>query len=245
MTWIFEEFPIRLMFLNWHLPPLEGSIFDMGQNKQQILEKLTAVGLVPVVRAKSADHLVELAQALLAGGVPVIEVTMTTPNAIEGIATLRRRFGQTMIIGVGTVLDADTARRAIDVGAEFVVSPSFDAETVAATLKLDKVSIPGAFTPTEIVRAATAGADLVKVFPSTALGPGYFKDVLAPLPWLRLMPTGGVELKNVGDWIRAGAVCLGVGSAMFPRDAMARNDWPAISAIAKAFAEAVIAGREK
>ncbi len=211
----------------------------MSQTKERILEKLFAIGLVPVVRAKSVEHLLDLAKALSAGGVPVIELTMTTPRAIEGIATLREKLGDSMLIGVGTVLNAETARRAIDAGAQFVVSPGFDPETVAATLKLGKVSIPGAFTPTEIIRAASAGADVVKVFPSTALGPAYFKDVLAPLPNLKLMPTGGVELKNVRDWIRAGAVCLGVGSAMFPKEAMATGDWTAITANARALVEAL------
>lgn len=211
----------------------------MSQTKQRVLEKIVSVGLVPVVRARSVEHLLDLANALSAGGVPVIEVTMTTPRAIEGIAMLRQKLGESMLIGVGTVLDAETARRAIEAGAEFVVSPGFEPGIVAVTLKLGKASIPGAFTPTEIIRAASAGADVVKVFPSTALGPGYFKDVLAPLPNLKLMPTGGVELKNVEDWIRAGAVCLGVGSAMFPKEAMANNDWAAITANARAFMEAV------
>jgi len=156
-------------------------------------------GVVAVIRAPSAEILPEIAEALLAGGVLAIEVTMTTPNAIEGIAAFNKRVGEKAVLGVGTVLDSATATKAVEAGAQFVVSPAFDPEIVATTLKLGKISIPGAFTPGEILRATNAGADVVKVFPSTALGPGYFKDILAPLPKLRLTPTGGVDLKNAPE----------------------------------------------
>src|SRR5204862_199135 len=126
---------------------------------------------------------------------------------------------------------------AIEAGAEFVVSPAFDAEVVAMTLRHGKLSIPGALTPTEILRAWDAGADVVKVFPSTALGPQYFRDLLAPMPQLKLMPTGGVDIRNVGEWIKAGAVCVGAGSSMIPKDLMVRKDWKAISNNARAFVE--------
>jgi 2-dehydro-3-deoxyphosphogluconate aldolase/(4S)-4-hydroxy-2-oxoglutarate aldolase len=162
---------------------------------------------------------------------------------LEGIARLSREFGTQAMIGVGTVLDAQTCRNAIEAGAEYVVSPGFDEAVHSATKAHKKLSLPGAMTPTEILRAWNAGADVVKVFPSTALGPGYFKDVLAPLPHVRLMPTGGVDAKNAGDWLRAGAVCVGAGSNLVPKDALARKDWAAITANARLFVDAVRAAR--
>jgi 2-dehydro-3-deoxyphosphogluconate aldolase/(4S)-4-hydroxy-2-oxoglutarate aldolase len=154
-------------------------------------------------------------------------------------------MGDQIVVGVGTILDAATAADAIHAGAQFVVSPAFDPEIVATTKRYGKISVPGAFTPTEIVRAWTAGADVVKVFPSTALGPAYFKDILAPLPQIKLTPTGGVDVKNAGEWIKAGAVFLGAGSALVSKDAMAKKDWSAITANAKAFTDAVRAARAK
>jgi 2-dehydro-3-deoxyphosphogluconate aldolase/(4S)-4-hydroxy-2-oxoglutarate aldolase len=149
------------------------------------------------------------------------------------------------IIGVGTVLNPQTATSAIRAGAQFVVSPIFDPAIIEAAHAHDKMCIPGAFTPTEIFAAHKAGADIVKVFPSTSLGPMYFKDVLAPLPQLKLTPTGGVDLGNAADWIRAGAVCIGVGSALISKDALERSDWPAITAAARAFVKAVKQARAK
>jgi 2-dehydro-3-deoxyphosphogluconate aldolase/(4S)-4-hydroxy-2-oxoglutarate aldolase len=211
----------------------------MAKTKEQYLQTMVEVGVVAVIRAPSAEILPDIAESLIAGGVPTIEVTMTTPDAIVGIAALNRRFGERAILGVGTVMDAATASKAISAGAQFVVSPAFDPEIVATTLKLGKISIPGAFTPTEILRATNAGADVVKVFPSTALGPGYFKDILAPLPKLRLTPTGGVDLKNAPEWIKAGAQFVGVGTALVSKEAVANKDWVSITASAKAFVEAI------
>ena len=207
------------------------------------LKRLLSCGVIAVLRLPSIEPLVEVAAALIAGGVTSIELTMTTPNALEGIARLTRDFGSKAMIGVGTVLDAQTCRKAIEAGAQYVVSPGFDEAVHAATKANGKLSLPGAMTPTEILRAWSAGADVVKVFPSTALGPSYFKDVLAPLPHVRLMPTGGVDAKNVGDWLRAGAVCVGAGSNLVSKDAVAKKDWAAITASARAFTEAVRAAR--
>lgn len=207
------------------------------------LKRLLSCGVIAVLRLPSIDPLAEVARALIAGGVTSIELTMTTPNAIEGIARLAREFGNQAMIGVGTVLDAQSCRKAIDVGAQYVVSPAFDEAVHTATKDNGKLSLPGALTPTEILRAWSAGADVVKVFPSTTLGPGYFRDVLAPLPHIRLMPTGGVDARNTGDWLRAGAVCVGSGSNLVPKDVLARKDWAAITANAKAFADAVRAAR--
>jgi 2-dehydro-3-deoxyphosphogluconate aldolase / (4S)-4-hydroxy-2-oxoglutarate aldolase len=216
----------------------------MPRPKDQLLTQMLAAGVVAVIRAPSKESLTPIANALLEGGVPAIEVTMSTPKAIAGIEMLADALGDRAIVGVGTVLDAATARDAIAAGAQFVVSPVLDEEVIATTKRYGKISIPGGFTPTEILRAYTLGADIVKVFPATSLGPSYLKDLLAPLPQLRLTPTGGVDLKNAGDWIKAGAACLGVGSSMVTKDAMAKSDWPTISANAKAFVQAVVQARQ-
>jgi 2-dehydro-3-deoxyphosphogluconate aldolase/(4S)-4-hydroxy-2-oxoglutarate aldolase len=217
----------------------------MARTKEQLLEMVIDAGVIAVIRAPSADLLLPIAEALLEGGVPAIEVTMSTPNAIRGIEMLADKLGDRAVVGVGTVLDAATCRDAIAAGAQFVLSPSFDEEVVATTRRYGKISVPGAFTPTEILRAWTAGADIVKIFPSTALGPGYIRDLLAPLPQLKLTPTGGVDAKNAGDWIKAGAVCVGAGSSLVSKDAMAKKDWAAITANAKAFVAAIRAARGK
>lgn len=215
----------------------------MPRNKEQVLHEMTAAGVVAVIRAPSKESLVPITEALLAGGIPSIEVTMSTPKAIAGIEMLADRFGDTAIIGVGTVLDAATARDAIAAGARFVVSPVTDPETIATAVRYGVVSIPGAFTPTEILRAWTLGGDIIKVFPSTALGPQYFKDILAPMPQLKLTPTGGVDLKNAGDWIKAGAVCVGVGSALLPKEAVKAGQWEQVSEVARGFVQSVKTAR--
>jgi 2-dehydro-3-deoxyphosphogluconate aldolase/(4S)-4-hydroxy-2-oxoglutarate aldolase len=217
----------------------------MARSKDQLMKTVIDVGVIAVIRAPAAEVLLPIAEALLAGGIPAVEVTMTTPKAIAGIEMLAERFGDRAVIGVGTVLDAATARDAIAAGAEFVLSPGFEPEVVETTRRYGKISVPGGFTPTEILRAWTAGADMVKVFPSTALGPQYIRDLLAPLPQLKLSPTGGVDQKNAGDWIRAGAVCVGTGSSLVSRDAIAKQDWPAITANARTFVEAVRIARGK
>ncbi len=217
----------------------------MPKTKDQYLKQIADAGVVAVIRAKSKDQLAGIAEALLAGGVPAIEVTMSTPDAIAGIEMLANRFGDGAVIGVGTVLDAATAGDAIKAGAQFVVSPVLDQSIVATVRKYGRIVIPGALTPTEILRAWSAGADVVKVFPSTGLGPQYFKDLLAPLPQLRLTPTGGVTAKNSGDWIRAGAVFVGAGSSLITKEALAADDWTSVTASARAFVEAIRTARAK
>src|SRR5580704_14974069 len=213
--------------------------------KEQNVKKIADAGVVAVIRANSKDQLKGIAEALLAGGIPAIEVTMSTPKAIAGIEMLADHFGDKAVIGVGTVIDPATAQAAIAAGAQFVVSPVFDEQIVATVRRYGKIMVPGAFTPTEILRAWTAGADVVKVFPSTALGPQYFKDILAPLPQLRLTPTGGVDIKNAADWIKAGAVFVGAGSSLVTKDALAKNDWASVTANAKLFVETIRAARAK
>lgn len=209
------------------------------ETTEEILRRITDCGAIAVIRASSTDQLLDVGRALLAGGVISVEVTMTTPGALDGIRMLSRELGAGAVVGVGTVMDAETCRRAIDAGAQYVVSPHFDEHVVVATRERGKVSVPGAMTPTEILRAAAGGADVVKVFPSAGLGPQYFRDVLAPLPNLKLMPTGGVDPKNAGEWIKAGAVCVGAGASLVPKDAVARKDWGAITANARTMVESV------
>lgn len=208
-------------------------------DKAEVLQRMSSCGVVAVIRAPSKDVLVDISRALLAGGVISIEVTMSTPDAIKGIELLAKQFADDALVGVGTVLDAKTASDALAAGAQFVVSPAFDAEVVKTVNRANVVCIPGAFTPTEILRAHHGGADIVKVFPSTALGSGYFKDILAPLPFLKLTPTGGVDAKNAGAWIKAGAVCVGAGSSLVSKDALSKRDWAAITANAKEFIRAI------
>lgn len=210
------------------------------ETKEQVLKRLMDCGVIAVIRASSTEQLLEVGRALLAGGVIGVEVTMTTPGALEGIPMLCEELAPDgAVIGVGTVMDADTCRKAIDAGARYVVSPHFDPSVVAATRERGRISIPGAMTPTEILRAASGGADVVKVFPSAGLGPNYFRDLLAPLPHLKLMPTGGVDPKNAGEWIHAGAVCVGAGSSLVPKEAVAKRDWKAITDNARTMVESV------
>ncbi len=212
--------------------------------REATLLKISDCGVVAVIRAQSAGQLVDIAKALVEGGVIGIEVTMSTPKAIAGIEKLADALGDKVVVGVGTVLDAATCSAAIHAGAEFVVSPVLLPAVIDTTRKLGKVSIPGALTPTEILTAWSAGADVVKVFPATAMGPQYLKDLLAPMPFLRLTPTGGVSAKNAGDWIKAGAVAVGAGSTLVTKEAMAGGDWAAITANAREFTAAVAAARK-
>ncbi len=194
---------------------------------------------VAVVRTDEPDKLVEVARALQAGGVVCFEVTMTVPNAIEGIRAVAEAMRGAVLVGAGSVTDAETAQAAVEAGARYVVSPVFKREVVDAAHALDAVAMPGCFTPTEIQAAHEAGADVVKVFPAGALGVGYLKSVLAPLPHLRLMPTGGVSIANAAEWLRAGAVAVGVGSDLVEADAVAAGDWGRLTANARRLRAAV------
>lgn len=200
-----------------------------------LLGNLQRARIVAVIRASSRESLVPLAEALLAGGISCLEVTLSTPDALGGIADLRTRFGDQVLLGVGTVLDAALCQPAVDAGASFVVSPIFDPAIVEASKRAGAVAIPGAFTPTEIFRAWSAGADVVKVFPATTLGPGYFRDLLAPMPDLRLMPTGGVDASNVASWFQAGAFAVGVGGKLCHREAIIRGAWSELTESAAKF----------
>ena len=183
-------------------------------SRDAVVRTIQDLGVVAVIRIRDAAKLRAVVDAIAAGGVRAIEVTMTVPGAVGLIATLAKSLPSEILLGAGTVLDAETARAVIDAGARFVVSPVLRPEVIAACHERDVAVAPGCFSPTEILDAHQRGADIVKVFPATALGPSYIKDVRAPMPELKLMPTGGVTLDNAGDWIRAGAVAVGVGSAL-------------------------------
>ena len=211
--------------------------------RSQILDSVLASGAVAVVRMADAGRLVRVAEAIAKGGVTAIEVTMTTPNALAVIEDVARALGDAVVVGVGSVLDADTARQAVDAGARYVVSPVFKPEIIAESHRLGVPAMPGCFTPTEILAATEAGADTVKVFPADVLGMPFFKGVLAPMPHLKLMPTGGVSLTNAGDWVRAGAVAVGVGSALLDKQAIAAGDYAALTRHARTLRASVDEGR--
>ena len=209
-----------------------------------VVDAIGRLGVVAVIRMRDARKLRAVVEALAEGGVRAIEVTMTVPDAVALIKELAGGLPEGFLLGAGTVLDADTARRVIDAGARFVVSPVFRPAMIEACHERDVVAAPGCFSPTEILAAHDAGADIVKVFPATALGPTFIKDVRAPLPQVKLMPTGGVSLENAGDWIRAGAIAVGVGSALLDAKAIEIGQMDAITANARRIVASVAAARE-
>jgi 2-dehydro-3-deoxyphosphogluconate aldolase / (4S)-4-hydroxy-2-oxoglutarate aldolase len=190
-------------------------------DKQQVAKRITEIGIVPVVRAASAKHAMLAADAVCDGGVPIVEITMTVPGAIDVIAQLAKSIGSEVLIGAGTVLDAETAKGCIDAGAEFIVSPGFDLETVKFANRVGKLIMAGALTPTEVIAAWKAGSDFVKIFPcGTVGGAKYIKALKAPLPQVPMVPTGGVNLTTAADFIRAGAAALGVGGELVTASAL-------------------------
>jgi len=198
------------------------------------------VGIMPVLRARSAKEGHALAEALMAGGITVMEVTMTVPGAVGLLRELKREHGDGLLLGSGTVTDVAQAEETIDSGAEFVVSPSFHPEVIAKTKQRGKVSIPGAMTPTEVVTAWRAGADYVKVFPCSAVGgASYLKALLAPFPELQLIPTGGVTLQTAEDFLKAGARALGVGTDLVNAKAIEEGKPEKVTETAKAYLEIV------
>ena len=201
-------------------------------------------GIVAIVRADTSDGLLKVVQAIEKGGITAIEVTMTTPAAIETIATVAEKYQGDVLIGVGTVLDAETARNAILAGAQFVVSPILDEEIIKMAKRYTKIVVPGAFTPTEIVRAWERGADIVKVFPTSSVGPKYIKDLKGPLPQIELIPTGGVNLDNAVDFIRAGAAALAVGGNIASKKAIAEGRYDEITENARKFVQVVQKARQ-
>jgi 2-dehydro-3-deoxyphosphogluconate aldolase/(4S)-4-hydroxy-2-oxoglutarate aldolase len=208
------------------------------RSKSEIISRLLDPGIIAVVRGKSPDQILPLSEALLAGGVIAIEITMTTPKAIEAIREASQKFGARALIGVGTVLDAQTCRQAIAAGAEFVVSPITRPEIAKAAHAANKPVMLGAYTPTEAQTAYEAGSDFIKIFPADGLGPNYIKAIHAPLPHLRIVPTGGVHLHNVPDFLKAGCAALGVGSSLVTSQILRDSDWPALTKLAAEFVAA-------
>ena len=212
-------------------------------SRLQVLREVENTGVVAVIRMKEADKLRAVIDALLEGGVRALELTMTVPGAIGLIEEIAKTLPGEFQLGAGTVLDPETARQVILAGAKYIVAPTLNLKTIEMCHRYDVAIMPGCFTPTEILTAWEAGADVIKVFPATALGPAYFKDVRAPLPQVRLMPTGGVTMENAGEWIKAGAVAIGVGSALVDTKAIAAGNFAQITKNAKSLIESVRAAR--
>lgn len=207
------------------------------------LEMIQTTGVVAILRARSSEGLIQAAAALQAGGVKAIEVTLTTPGALEVIAQARAHFGEAVFFGAGSVLDAETARQAILAGAQFIVAPSTKVETIQLCRRYSVPAFPGAFTATEIVTAWEAGADMVKIFPASLGGPDLIKALKAPLPQVEMMAVGGVEIENTAQFIRAGASGVGVGGSLVNDSLLKQGNFAEITRRAAAFIEAVQKGR--
>ncbi|WP_410768546.1 bifunctional 4-hydroxy-2-oxoglutarate aldolase/2-dehydro-3-deoxy-phosphogluconate aldolase [Fontibacillus sp. BL9] len=213
-------------------------------NKQEKLKLLKESGVVAVVRRPPFGKAVRLTDALVAGGVKALEITVDSDRAFELIASLNERYGEEVLVGAGTVLDAETAEKAIEAGAQFIFSPVLDEETIKTTIRHEVISIPGVMTPTEIVKGYRLGADLLKIFPGSSLGVNYIKELSAPLGQIPMMPTGGVTLDNVAEFIRAGAVAVGLGSSLLDKKAMEEERYDDITKRAEQFILAIHQARE-
>lgn len=212
-------------------------------SRETDLRRVLDCGIVAVVRAADPGPLVEVVRALADGGVTVAEVTLTVPDALDVIREAKRQLGDRVLLGAGTVLDPETARAALLAGAEFVVAPCLNLDVIRLCRRYDRLVMPGAFTPTEVVTAWEAGADVVKVFPAEVVGPAFFKALRGPLPQVKLMPTGGVDLTTAAAFLRAGAWCLGVGSQLVDPKAVAAEDFAAIRELARRYVQIVKAER--
>jgi 2-dehydro-3-deoxyphosphogluconate aldolase/(4S)-4-hydroxy-2-oxoglutarate aldolase len=212
--------------------------------KSEVLQRIRDVGVIPVVRASSADEAIQTVAAIRAGGVSLLEITMTVPGAVQVIETLAKEFGDEAIVGAGTVLDGQTASACIAAGARFIVSPVLNLETIAFCRERDVTVMPGALTPTEIVTAWNAGGDFVKVFPCGALGgASYIRSLKAPLPQIELVPTGGVTLTTAASFIQAGAAAIGVGADLVDVKAIRAGEPHKVIAAARAYVAAVRSAR--
>jgi 2-dehydro-3-deoxyphosphogluconate aldolase/(4S)-4-hydroxy-2-oxoglutarate aldolase len=205
------------------------------RSRSAVLSLLTDPGIIAVVRTPRAAQVLPIAEALLAGGVVAVEVTLTVPGALDAIRQVSAALGARALVGAGTVLDAKSCRAAIDAGAEFIVSPITRPDIVTAAHAADRPVMLGAYTPTEAQAAHEAGADFVKLFPADKLGPAYVKALRAPLPHLKIVPTGGVDLNSAADFLRAGCVALGLGGSLLTPEILRTEDWPALSRLAAEF----------
>jgi len=213
------------------------------RTKAEIITQLTEPGIVAVIRAQKASQALPIAEALLAGGIIAVEITMTTPDALGVIREASEKLGDRALIGVGTVLDATTCRAAIASGAQFVVSPVCLAELVHITNAAQRPVMLGAYTPTEAQRAHELGADFVKIFPADGLGASYIKALRAPLPHLRMVPTGGVDLTTIADFLKAGCPAVGAGSSLITKEILEMEDWAQLTRRAVEFVKAARAAR--
>jgi 2-dehydro-3-deoxyphosphogluconate aldolase / (4S)-4-hydroxy-2-oxoglutarate aldolase len=215
-----------------------------GGRQEAALATIRDIGIIPVIRAGNADAAFAATEALVGAGLTIAEVTMTVPDALGVVGRIVKRFGDAVLVGAGTVTDVESARRAIDAGARFIVTPCLIPEVIAATLAQNVAMLPGALTPTEVFRAHELGGHMVKVFPVGVGGALYIRALRGPFPKIPLVPTGGVTLDNVRDMFDAGATAVGVGSEMISRDALARQDYAAIAQMARLFLAASRPGRE-
>jgi len=214
--------------------------------RDQVKTRIIEIGILPVIRAASADQGMRAAEAVHRGGIPVVEMTMTVPGAIDAIAQLSKTMGSEILIGAGTVLDAETAQQCLDAGAQFLVSPGFDLETVKLANRTGTLIMAGALTPTEIITAWNSGSDLVKVFPcGTVGGAKYIKALKGPLPNIPMVPTGGVNLETAAEFIQAGSAALGVGSELVSAAALRSGDTSQIVETARKFVGIVSEARRK
>jgi|HigsolmetaAR202D_1030399.scaffolds.fasta_scaffold00554_10 Entner-Doudoroff aldolase len=204
-----------------------------------VLDAIASTRIVAIVRLDQYDRAVEIAQALYDGGISAIEFTLTGQGVSEAIQAIRTTFGDKVQVGAGTVLTPDAARQVIDAGAQFLVTPTINAEVISLSRARETPIICGALTPTEALHAYELGADMIKIFPARAFGPAYIRDILAPLPQLKLVPTGGINAKNARDYLDAGAAAVGIGGNLVSKQAVQSNDWAQITSIARACVEAV------
>jgi 2-dehydro-3-deoxyphosphogluconate aldolase/(4S)-4-hydroxy-2-oxoglutarate aldolase len=217
----------------------------MAMTKQEVRRWIEEIGIVPVVRAQTKEHAIAAAEAAAAGGVTVVEITMTCPDATAVIADLVRSGGSRLLVGAGTVLDVNQARQCLDAGAEFLVSPGLDIETVKFAQQQGKLMMAGALTPTEVITAWKAGTDIVKIFPCGNVGGAkYIKALKGPLPQVHMVPTGGVNLDTAAEFIKAGAVALGVGGELVSPSALASGEMAEITRLAQQFISIVRSARE-
>ena len=208
-------------------------------NKEEKIQLIRQTGIIAIMRTKSSDQLIAAAEAIREGGVRVIEVTMNTPGALDVIATASKRFGQDVLFGAGTVLDAETAQVAIKAGAEFIVAPTLNMDVIELCIRFNIPIMPGCFTPTEMLAAWQAGADFVKLFPAEVGGPAMVKAILAPLPQLQIVPVGGVDLNSAAAFLRSGAAALGVGSSLINQKLLESGDFGELTRRAAAFIDEV------
>ncbi|MEX2672060.1 MAG: bifunctional 4-hydroxy-2-oxoglutarate aldolase/2-dehydro-3-deoxy-phosphogluconate aldolase [Phycisphaeraceae bacterium] len=206
---------------------------------EQRVEQILTNGLIAVIRSDSADTAVNISRTLHKGGVRVLEIALTTPGGRDAIKAVKQEFGDDAVVGAGTVLSSEAAEDVIAAGADFVFAPNTDVDVIRTVKRLNRPMVPGALTPTEVATAMAAGADIIKLFPGNVFGPKYIRDLRGPYPGVRITPTGGVSLENIGEWFEAGAVAVGIGTAMIQKDLVREKRWDALSEVAAKYVAAV------